>query len=72
MYEAKRSGSGHAVFDAAQETQLRSVSRCSSICVIASPATSWSCTTSPRSTWRLARISGVEALIRWRHPSMAC
>ena len=35
----------------------------------ASSATSWSCTTSRRSTSATGEIVGVEALIRWNHPS---
>ena len=47
----------------------RAALRCSATSAAASSATSWSCTTSRRSTLRPSETIGVEALLRWNHPS---
>ena len=57
MYDAKRSGSGYALFAAEQEDAPRAAWRCSAISATASSATSSSCTTSRRSTSPRARPS---------------
>ena len=69
MYDAKRSGSGHAVFDAAQEEQTRASARAAERpASVRRPRRAGRFTTSPRSTWRPREITGVEALVRWQHP----
>jgi diguanylate cyclase (GGDEF)-like protein/PAS domain S-box-containing protein len=68
MYDAKRTGSGHAVFDAAQEKQLAHH--------LALLVDLRQCVTrdelvlhyQPKIDLATRVISGVEALIRWRHP----
>ena len=70
MYAAKRSGEGHAVFSATQETQT--ADRLALLldlrhCVARERARP--CTTSRRSISRPARSTGVEALVRWQHPT---
>ena len=68
MYDAKRSGSGHAVFEAAQEREL--AHRLALLvdlrhCVARDELILHY---QPKIDLATRRISGVEALIRWRHP----
>jgi diguanylate cyclase (GGDEF)-like protein/PAS domain S-box-containing protein len=68
MYDAKRSGTGHAVYDAAQEKQLAH-----SLALLADLR---DCITrdelvvhyQPLIDLATRRSTGVEALVRWRHP----
>ncbi len=69
MYEAKRSGSGHAVFDAAQEREL--AHRLALLvdlrhCVARDELVLHY---QPKIDLATRKISGVEALVRWRHPA---
>jgi diguanylate cyclase (GGDEF)-like protein/PAS domain S-box-containing protein len=68
MYEAKRSGHGHAVFDAAQERQtaqhlalLLDLRRCIAREELVLHY-------QPKIDLASGRIFGVEALVRWQHP----
>ena len=72
MYDAKRSGNSHAVFDAAQEKQMAHQLALLATCVSASPATNWSFTTSPRSTWRPARPPASRRWSAGATPSRVC
>ena len=68
MYDAKRSGSGHAVFDAAQEREL--AHRLALLvdlrhCVARDELVLHY---QPKIDLATRQISGVEALVRWRHP----
>ena len=68
MYGAKRSGSGYAVFDAAQERQLaRNLDLLVDLrqCVAREELVLYY---QPKIDIATRQISGVEALIRWRHP----
>jgi diguanylate cyclase (GGDEF)-like protein/PAS domain S-box-containing protein len=68
MYDAKRSGSGHAVFDAAHEDQL--------VAQLALLVDLRQCVArdelilhyQPKIDLATRKVSGVEALLRWRHP----
>ena len=70
MRQAKQSGSGLAVFVAEPEDPDRAPADAAERAARrASRAASSSCTTSPRSTWRRGATTGVEALVRWQHPT---
>ena len=70
MYDAKRAGQRATRCSPPSRRRPRRAGwRCSATSGTASSATSWSCTTSRRSTWRPRETIGVEALIRWNHPS---
>ena len=70
MYEAKVSRSGRAALRRRRATGSPGTG-CGwpRTCVAASPRTSSSSGTSRRSTRRTRRITGVEALVRWQHPT---
>src|ERR1019366_10579916 len=68
MYVAKRTGSGHAVFDRAHETQaehqlalLDDLRQCIARGELVLHY-------QPKIELRTREISGVEALVRWQHP----
>jgi diguanylate cyclase (GGDEF)-like protein/PAS domain S-box-containing protein len=68
MYVAKRSGTGYAVFDAAQETETaRRVALLTDLrqCIARGELRLHY---QPKIDLRTREISGVEALLRWRHP----
>ena len=70
MYEAKRSRSGHAVFDAAQEQQLANhLALLGDLrqCVLRGELVLHY---QPKINLAARTISGVEALVRWRHPKL--
>jgi diguanylate cyclase (GGDEF)-like protein/PAS domain S-box-containing protein len=70
MYEAKRSGTAHAVFDAAQEQQLaRHLALLSDLrhCITREELVLHY---QPKIDLATREISGVEALIRWCHPKL--
>jgi diguanylate cyclase (GGDEF)-like protein/PAS domain S-box-containing protein len=69
MYEAKRSGRGHVVFDAAHETQMAD-----SLTLLADLRQSFSRDElvvhyQPQIDLVTRRTTGVEALVRWQHPT---
>jgi diguanylate cyclase len=68
MYLAKRSGSGHAVFDPAEESQTaRQLALLTDLrhCVTRHELVLYY---QPKLDVATRRISGVEALVRWQHP----
>jgi EAL domain-containing protein (putative c-di-GMP-specific phosphodiesterase class I) len=68
MYVAKKSGTGYAVFDTAQETQAaRELALLADLrqCIARNELVLHY---QPKIDLRTRRISGVEALIRWQHP----
>ena len=70
--DVRRQALGHAAMRCSppsRRRRRRAGSRCWATCAAASSATSSSCTTSRRSTSRRRRTVGVEALVRWNHPS---
>jgi diguanylate cyclase (GGDEF)-like protein/PAS domain S-box-containing protein len=69
MYDAKRSGCGHAVFDAAQETQMaHSLTLLADLrgCVSRDELVLHY---QPQIDLATRRTTGVEALVRWQHPT---
>jgi len=70
MYLAKRSGTGHAVFDAAQETTVaRQLALLVDLreCVARGELVLHY---QPKIDLRTREITGVEALVRWQHPEL--
>jgi diguanylate cyclase (GGDEF)-like protein/PAS domain S-box-containing protein len=68
MYDAKRSGDSHAVFDVAQEKQMaRSLALLADLreCVTRDELVVYY---QPQIDLATRRTTGVEALVRWRHP----
>ena len=72
MYLAKEDGkNGFRFFsEDDQDAVDRAADAGERACARRSSASSSCCTTSPRSTWRAAQITGVEALLRWTHPDL--
>ena len=69
MYVAKEGRTGVEIYAADKDRNSPTGSACSATCAGPSTAPSWSCTTSRRSTWPDGHgASGMEALLRWRHP----
>jgi diguanylate cyclase (GGDEF)-like protein/PAS domain S-box-containing protein len=69
MYDAKRSGTGHAVFDAAQETEMAdSLTLLADLrdCVARGELVVHY---QPQIDLATRRTTGVEALVRWQHPT---
>jgi diguanylate cyclase (GGDEF)-like protein/PAS domain S-box-containing protein len=69
MYDAKRSGRGHAVFDAAQETEMaHSLTLLADLreCVARDELVVHY---QPQIDLATRRTTGVEALVRWQHPT---
>jgi diguanylate cyclase (GGDEF)-like protein/PAS domain S-box-containing protein len=69
MYDAKRSGRGHAVFDAAHETQMvQSLALLADLreCVARDELIVHY---QPQIDLATGRTTGVEALVRWQHPT---
>jgi diguanylate cyclase (GGDEF)-like protein len=70
MYEAKRSGASHAVFDAEHEQQLaRHLALLGDLrnCIARKDLVLYY---QPKVDLTTNRVSGVEALIRWHHPTL--
>ena len=72
MYVAKQKGATHALYTAgARPPRHRQPDAARPSCRARSARASSCSTTSPRSTHRPASSPGVEALVRWQHPTAA-